>query len=86
MKVKFSLHALARMRERGLKENDVINAVKFPDRVENSTIIKNRFLIKKIYYLQKQGKDHLLMVICEKENNAIKVITIIDTSKISKYF
>ncbi len=86
MKIKFSLHALTRMRERGLKENDVINAIKFPDRVENSTIIKNRFLIKKIYYLQKQEKDHLLMVICEKEGGGVKVITIIDTSKISKYF
>ena len=86
MKVKFSLHALARMRERGLKENNVINAINFPDKVENSTIVKNRFLIKKIYYLQKQEKDHLLMIICEKEDAVIKVITIIDTSKINKYF
>jgi len=85
MKVKFSFHALERMRERGIKQSDVKKFIASPDKIETSNISKNRFLVKKIYYHQKYKKDHLLMIICEKENYVIKVITIIDTSKISKY-
>lgn len=85
MKVKFSKHALERMDERGIKQSDVEKFIVFPDKIEISSINKNRFLFKKVYFHKKYKKDHILMIICEKESGAIRVITIIDTSKISKY-
>lgn len=85
MKIKFSFHALERMRERNIKQSDVKKFIASPDKIEVSNINKNRFLVKKIYYHQKYKKDHLLMIICARENRIVKVITIIDTSKISKY-
>lgn len=85
MKVKFSSHALKRMGERDIKQSDVEKFIVLPDKIEISKINKNRFLFKKVYYNKKYKKDHILMVICEKEASIIRVITIIDTSKISKY-
>lgn len=57
-----------------------------PDKVEPSLKVPKRFLLKKIYFNQKLKEDHLLLIILEKENSILKVVTIIDTSKISKYF
>lgn len=85
MKIKFSSHSLERIKERGISKEIIVDAIGLPDKVEISKI-SNRFLVKKVYCHQKFKKDHLLMIICEKENNVLKVITIIDTSKISKYF
>lgn len=85
MKIKFSSHALERMTERGIKKSDVETFIKSPDKIEISNINTNRFLFKKIYFNQKRKKDHILMLVCEKENGVLKIITIIDTSKISKY-
>lgn len=85
MKIKFTKHAIGRMKERGLNKNIVEEFIKSPDKIANSNINERRFLIKKIYYHKKYKKDHLLMMICEKEKDVLTVITIIDTSKISKY-
>jgi len=85
MKIRFSPHALKRIKERGIAREDVVKTIKFPDKVEISKIAKNRFLVKKVYYHQKLRKDHLLMLICEKERDVLEIITVIDTSKISKY-
>lgn len=85
MQIRFSFHALERIKERSIKKSDVEKFIKFPDKIEISNINANRLLFKKIYFNQKHKKDHLLMLICEKENGILKIITIIDTSKISKY-
>lgn len=85
MKIKFSAHAMERIKERGILQDDVEKFIKSPDKIEISAINSDRFLVKKIYYNQKYDKDHLLMIICKRENNIFKIITIIDTSKISKY-
>lgn len=79
-------HALVRMRERGISRSDVENACQFPDKVEYSSKEKTRFLIKKIYFNKLLSRDHLLMVICERNEKGAMVITVIDMSKISKYF
>ncbi len=39
-----------------------------------------------IYYHQEFKKDHLLLIIIEKEEDILRIVTVIDTSKISKYF
>jgi hypothetical protein len=86
MKIVFTKHALERMKERGVSEAEVKSFIRNPDKVEYSLKVPIRFLIKKIYLNWKLKRDHLLLIILEKENSILKVITIIDTSKISKYF
>ncbi len=86
LKIKFSQHALKRMKERGISRQLVKGTVRFPDKIEKSLIDPARFLIKKLYFNEKLNKDHLLLVILEIKRNLIHIITIIDTSKISKYF
>ncbi|MBI5079315.1 DUF4258 domain-containing protein [Candidatus Wolfebacteria bacterium] len=66
MKIKFSSHALKRLKERGIKQNDVKKFIESPDKIETSKLNQIRFLIKKIYHNQKYNKEHLLMMICEK--------------------
>lgn len=85
MKIEFTKHAIGRMKERGLDKSTVEEFIKSPDKIANSNINKKRFLIKKIYYNKKYKKDHLLMMVCEKEKGILTIVTIIDTSKISKY-
>lgn len=86
MKINFSSHSLERIKERRIDKKDIIEAIKSPDKVETSKIAKDRFLVKKVYYHQELKKDHLLMIICGKEKDVLEIITVIDTSKISKYF
>ena len=75
------------MRENwAINERELRDAINFPDKIDKSSQNNKRFLIKKIYYNEKLKADHLLMIVCEKEKRIIKVITIIDTSKISKYY
>ena len=86
MKIRLSSHALERLRERGIERKVLNDAIQFPDKLEVSRAKSSRFLIKKVYYHEILKKDHLLIVICEKEKDTVTVITVIDTSKISKYF
>jgi|GEM_PF-422254 len=85
-KVIFSNHALLRIKERFIPKAIVIEAIRNPDRIEKSSKISLRVLIKKLYFNEYFQKEHLLMIICEVGLKQIEVITIIDTSKISKYF
>ncbi len=84
--IKFSLHALRRMEERKISRDLVRKAIEFPDKTEKSLIDPSRFLIYKLYFNEKLKREHLLLIICEVKQNLINIITIIDTSKISKYF
>lgn len=86
MKIVFSNHSLERAKEREISRKDLSSAIFYPDKVDQSSKDGKRFLIKKIYHNKKLKSDHLLMVICEKDKDILKVITIIDTSKISKYY
>lgn len=85
-KIIFSPHALERMQERKILSKLVKEAIKFPDKIETSSISPARFLVKKLYFNEKLKKDHLLLIIIERKKNLIEVVTVIDTSKISKYF
>jgi len=82
----FSRHALERIRERGINKELIKEAILKPDKTERSQFHPSRFLIKKIYFNEKLQKDHLLLIISEIKEDLIEIVTIIDTSKISKYF
>lgn len=85
-KVIFSSHALLRMEERGLDEGLIIEGISIPDKIEKSEVNPLRFLVKKLYFNQQFQAEHLLMIVIESKPNFLKVITVIDASKISKYF
>ena len=85
-KIIFSTHALLRMAEWGIMEREIISAIASPDKVEQSITNSNRFLIKKLYFNERFQKEHLLIIVTESNRIAIKVITVIDTSKISRHF
>ena len=86
MKIIFSSHALARMRERFISKNTVMQALTSPDILEGSSEDATKFLIKKLYSHKKFSKQHLLLIIYKMRRSDIKIITVIDTSKINKYF
>lgn len=72
------------MAERKLTDNDIAKAFAHPDKIQNSFQSHDRFIIKKIY---RNGKrNHLLLIIFEKKKETILVITVIDTSKVDKYY
>ena len=81
MKYIFSDHAKFRMKERGITAKLVRNAVAKPTKMLYDK--KDRILFKKLY--KKAGAMRLLMVVGELNKNLLRVITVIDTSKIRKY-
>jgi len=83
LQITFSNHALQRMQERSISESIVYDIIYDPQKLEQSQKNQQRFIAKKVYYNKKFAKNHLLVY--EIENSMIKVITIIDTSKIQKY-
>lgn len=74
------------MAQRGIMDDQVEQAIEFPDKIGCSVFDRARFVVKKIYFNIHLAKKHLLMVIYEEKGKEILVITIIDTSKIDKYF
>lgn len=81
----FSKHALQRMRERFINQAMVWETIFTAEKPEQSQECLKRFLAKKVYYNEELAKTHLLMVVYEIEDSVIRVITVIDTSKIQKY-
>ena len=85
-KIVFSSHAIMRMEERFILKQVAIEAIKNPDKIEKSFQDDWRVLVKKVYFNEVLKREHLLIIVCEIFLEKIEVITIIDTSKISKYF
>lgn len=74
-------HARERMAERSIPERLVKDAIANPTKILHDD--DGRLLIKKSY--RKGNKERLLLVAGEMMGNTLKVITVIDTSKINKY-
>lgn len=84
MVLRFTKHALERMRERGVTEADVHRALSAPDRLESSTRTQSRLLAKKL--IRKESGKRILLVIHEMRGLETIIITVIDSSKIDKYY
>lgn len=82
MKFEFSPHAQKRMRERSISKKLIIDALEFPTKISSDR--RGRQLIKKLYTDKKRVR-RLLLVVVEITKGIVKIITVIDTSKISKY-
>ena len=78
MPIKFTKHALERMRIRGITKEEIIDTINNPEKELNDSFgnviahkVKKKYLLRVFYY--------------NKENSKI-VITAYKTSKIDKYF
>lgn len=85
MRIRFLNHALRRMEERDLSPSFVADSIRKPDKIDQSLKDTRRFLFKK-RYSRGSSKERLLIIVAEKDANTLVIVTIIDTSKIEKYW
>jgi hypothetical protein len=87
MQIIFSAHARRRMKERGINSSQIFSALLQPDQVEMDRTNPNRFVAMKVHVIKRTKKKHLLLIFYEvhPEIGQIEVITVVSTSKISKY-
>jgi len=76
VKVIYSLHALERMRQRGISKELVALCVQSPDKKEE---------VGGVYRCVRKINDKVIVVICRQEDDKIIVITSYLSSKIRKY-
>jgi len=69
------------MTERFIPERIIANAITNPTSILYDD--NDRLLIKKLY--RKRNKERLLLIAGEMIEDKLKIITVIDTSKINKY-
>ena len=81
MKYFLTKHAKERMAERLIPERIIASAITNPTSILYDD--NGRLLIKKLY--RKRNKERLLLIAGEITEDKLKVITVIDTSKINKY-
>lgn len=81
MKIVLTKHAKRRMAEREISRELMEEALRKPTEILYD--YEDKKLIKKLY--RKNGIRRLLLVIIKTEEGIIKVITVIDTSKVGKY-
>ena len=72
------------MDERGITEQQIVRAIDHPDRLQTSVRSEKRFVAKKL--ISFNGKQHLLLIIYEINAQETTILTVIDTSKIEKYY
>lgn len=72
-----STHARQRMETRKISEREILNALNFPDK----KLLNNGMNVS----MKKRGNKHLLIIIHREIGKYQKIITVIDTSKITKY-
>lgn len=75
-----SKHAKERAIERSIRVLDIELTLLKPDKLLYNE--DNKLLFKKIYG---KRRNRLLIIVAERSNNKLKVITIIDTTNIKKY-
>lgn len=81
MDYELTSHAKERLKERKISERLLREAINYPTQTDYDAY--GNILIKKLY--SKTGKTRLLLIAGLMENNKLKIFTIIDTSKVSKY-
>ena len=81
MRYILTVHTQKRITERVIPKELIDDALQNPTKAIYNA--KRQLVIKKLY--QKQGKERLLLIIGENIGDQLKIITVIDTSKIEKY-
>jgi len=78
MEIKFTLHALERIKERGITLEEVVQCLIYLDKIERDSG-------KTVFYKLNDKKTELLILVCTIDNVSCKIITAFRTSKIYKY-
>ena len=81
VRITFSDHARAQLRERKLSKNLILDAVRRPDKIFQQSI--NRYRAQKI--LHKGGGKYLLIVVYDEIDRAREIVTAFLTTKFKKY-
>ncbi len=76
MKIVYTLHALERIRQRGIDRELIILCIQNPDKSER---------LENIYRCVKKVNDKVIVVFYDKKDDKIIVITAYLSSKIHKY-
>ena len=77
MKIVFSSHAAQRMQERSVSEEEIAVVIASPEKIGRQG--------ESYIVMKKRENGHLLIVIYRELLDVIKIITVIDTSKVHKY-
>lgn len=81
MKVVFSDHAESQLTERNIPKAEVIKTIKHP----HQTIFERIGRWRAVRKIRRRNKNYVLVVIYDRSNSAIEVVTEFITSKINKY-
>ena len=81
VKITFSAHARQQLRERNLSEAEVARAVERPERIAAQSPRRYRVLKN----IRRERKSYLLVVICDRRNSTVEIVTAFLTSKLKKY-
>lgn len=81
MEYTLSTHARERVAERSIPKRLIDEALQEPTKVSYDA--SGRMLIKKLY--RKRRSERLLLIAGEVTGEILKIITVIDTSKVRKY-
>lgn len=73
-------HAKLRLVERSIAKQVLEESLQSPTKIE---YYNGKLMYKKLY--QRGNKKRLLMIVATKDYDQLRIITIIDTSKIQKY-
>ncbi|WP_148678869.1 DUF4258 domain-containing protein [Aeropyrum pernix] len=76
MKIFYTLHALERLRQRGITREQVEQCLREPDKIEE---------LEGLYRCIKRLNDKVLVTIYKEFQDRIMIITAFKTSKIKKY-
>lgn len=76
MKIVYSLHALERMRQRGIGKELIVLCIRNPDKSEE---------LEGVYRCVKKIDDKVIIVIYRRENDKFMVVTAYLSSKLHKY-
>ena len=80
-KVIFSKHARSQFEERKISGKEVEQILESPYRVTKQSTKRFRISGK----IKRFSKDYLLVIICDREDSVIKIVTAFVTSKLRKY-
>ena len=78
-KITFTQHALFQLKQRSIRKKDVVDCIRYPDKVVRQSKIRLRVLQVTL------RKRYLLVVIYDQTPKEINIITAFITSKIKKY-
>lgn len=80
MEIKFTYHAIQRIEERKVSLSEIMQCLTSPDKID-----KKHSNIFRFIRLKESREKLLLILICKMENQHCTIITVFESSQISRY-